>query len=128
MDRDRFSRPEQIRRHSLGRAAPLCVSRRFWARWSGFAQDLDIANRIDAEPLGDALPNDLDQPRHRSLGVVSGHEVEIRLGARLRQFWRLPGINPVRVLDDLALGGLSEHFGQADDRDGARTLPLVLRT
>ena len=68
---------------------------------------------------GNALLDDLDQPRHGNLRIVGGHEIEIRLGARLRQLRRLTGIDPMRVLHDLALGGLPEHLRQSNDRDGA---------
>jgi hypothetical protein len=45
--------------------------------------------------------------------------MEICLGVGLRQSRRVSGVDPMRVLDDLRLGGLPEHLDQAEDRRNA---------
>src|SRR5687768_13288544 len=43
------------------------------------AQDLDLADRIEAEARRDSVFHDLDDLRGRVFGVAAGHEMEIAL-------------------------------------------------
>ena len=49
---------------------------------------------------------------------IGGHEIEVGLALRLQEVRQFPGVDPVRTLYDLALGGLPEHFRQMHDRNG----------
>src|SRR6516164_8306267 len=84
-----------------------------------WAEDLDVAYRVEPEALWDALLYDRQQLSHSLSRACRGDEVEVTAVGR-GQIGHHAVVDPMRVDNDAALGGLPEDFGQAHHRNGAR--------
>src|SRR6185437_7422747 len=82
-----------------------------------WAQHLNIADRVQSEGLGNAVPYQRDDLADTLLRRLRVDEVEIRQGSVVGQFGHLPAIYPVSIDNDTTARRLAEYLGQADDRD-----------
>lgn len=84
-------------------------------------EHLPVAHGIEAEPLGDALGDDTEQPLLNFLGGVAANQIEIAVGTvGLGGFRALAGIDAMGVDDDPRGRGLTEHLGQTHGGDRSR--------
>src|SRR5208283_398344 len=84
------------------------------------AENLDVADRIEAKPLGDARLHQFDDPRNCGFGIVGLHEVEVAVALGLGEIWNGALVDTVGAGDDPALRRLSKYLGQAHDGNRAR--------
>lgn len=83
------------------------------------AKHLDVSNRIEAVLDREALLDETDERGLNRLGFLTLDEVEVRF-LRLVSELRHPSlVDPVRVDNDVALGGLTKYLGQPHDRNHA---------
>ena len=77
------------------------------------AQNLDVANGIEAEALGDPCLDQLNDAWHGGFGVVRGHEVEVALGPGCAEIGNKALVDAMGAGDDAALRSLPEHLREA---------------
>jgi len=82
------------------------------------AEDLDVADRVQAETLRDPVPDDLDDLGGSRLGLAGLDEIEIGRLVALGSFRHLAATHAVGVNDDPARR-LPERLGQPGDRQRA---------
>src|SRR5262249_18272707 len=80
-------------------------------------QHLDIADGIEAEAARDAGSYQLDNAGNRGFRTIRIDKIEVTLALWLAQIGKNALVDTVSVHDDLALGRLAEHLGQAHHRD-----------
>jgi hypothetical protein len=85
------------------------------------AEQLNVAYRVDPEVLRDPLLHDRKEFVHSLLGVLRIDEVEVT-SLNQGQIRHLALVDPVRIGDDPALGGLAEDVGQAHNRHPPETI------
>ena len=84
------------------------------------AENLYVAYRVERETFRDAFPHDRQQLSHPLFRIRCVDEIEIASFDR-RQIGHQAGVDPVRINDDPALGGLPEDLGQAHNRHSSRS-------
>jgi hypothetical protein len=84
------------------------------------AEDLNVADGIEAEARGDPGFHQLDDALHGDFGVFRLHKVEIAISSRRAEIGNYALIDAVGGGDDAALSGLPEHLGQSHDWYRAR--------
>src|SRR5581483_9317158 len=77
------------------------------------AENLDIADWIEAEAARDAGLDQLDDARNRGLGIISLDKIEVALGFGFAEIRHDALIDTVCIHDDLALRRLPEYLGEA---------------
>jgi hypothetical protein len=77
-----------------------------------WTKHLDVADRIEPKPLGDACLHQFDDAADGSWGIVRRHEVEIALGSRWTEIRHRALIDAMGAGDDAALCGLPEYFAE----------------
>ena len=84
-------------------------------------EHLDLGDRIEAEPGGDPLGDELDDRRPRRLRIIAADEEEVRVRTRrCIEIGELALVDAVSADDDLARRRLPEDLGQPDHRRGLR--------
>src|SRR5882672_571054 len=76
------------------------------------AENLDVADGVEAEPPRDPGLDQLDDTLHRDLGLFDRHEVEIAFGSWRSEIGNSSLIDPMRIGDDAALRGLAKYLGE----------------
>src|SRR5438132_9726173 len=84
------------------------------------AQNLDVANGIEAEAAGNLGLHQLDDTRYGGFGIIRLHEVEVAVRSGRTEIGDRTLVDAVGAGDDAALRSLPEHLGQAHHRHGAR--------
>jgi hypothetical protein len=84
-----------------------------------WAEHLDIADGIKPEASRDAGFHKLDDPSNCGLRIFRLDEIEVAFGLGFAEIRNDTLVDPVRVYDDPAFGGLPEDLGQAHHRDGS---------
>src|SRR5215831_7109814 len=84
------------------------------------AENLDIANVVEAESPRNPGLHQINDALHRSLGLLNRYEVEITVGRRRFEIGHCSLIDLMRIDNDAALCGLAEYLGQTNDRQRAR--------
>jgi hypothetical protein len=80
---------------------------------------LDVADRIETEPLGDPDFDQLDDTDDGGLRIFHLHEIEVALSFGRIEVGNRALVNAISVGNDATLGGLPEHFLEAHHRHGA---------
>src|SRR5258707_3541295 len=80
------------------------------------AENLDVADGVEAEPPRDPGLDQLDNTLHRDLGLFDRHEVEIAFGSWRSEIGNSSLIDPMRIGDDAALRGLAKYLGETNNR------------
>src|SRR6266849_6102250 len=83
------------------------------------AKHLNVAYRVEAEALRDPLPHNRHQLPNALLGVDRIDEIEVAALDR-SEVGHLTLVDPVRIGNDPALGGLAEDLRQTHDRHRTR--------
>src|SRR5262249_35827370 len=81
-------------------------------------QHLDVADRIEAEPLGDPRLYQFDDTADGGCGIVRLHEIEVALGSRRAEIRHRALVDAMGTGDDPTLCGLPEYFGEPHHRHG----------
>jgi hypothetical protein len=74
------------------------------------AEHLDVADRVQAETLGNAGLHQLHDALNRSLRILGRNEVEVAVTDRRAEIGHRTLIDAMGVDDDPARGGLPEHL------------------
>src|SRR5262249_40691951 len=82
-------------------------------------QHLDVADRIEGEPLGDPSLYQFDDTADGGYGIIHLHEVEVALGSRRAEIRHRTLVDAMGTGDDPTLCSLPEYFGEPHYRDGA---------
>jgi hypothetical protein len=77
------------------------------------AEDLDVADGIEAEAFGDSRPHQFDDTADGGFRIVRLHEVKVALCSRRAKVGDRALIYAMGSRDDAALRGLAEYFGEA---------------
>jgi hypothetical protein len=83
------------------------------------AENLDIADWIETKAARDTGFDELDDSRNRDLGIVRLDKIEVALDFGFAKIGYDPVVDTVGIHDDLALGRLTEYFGEAHHRHGS---------
>ena len=78
-----------------------------------------MAEQVEAKAAWNPVADNFHDLRRFLLGIVGFDKPEIRILAALWPFRLFTAIDPVRVDDDPALGGLTKHLGQLRHRNCA---------
>ena len=85
------------------------------------AKHLDVATRVETEPLGNPGLHQFDDPWHGRFGIVSLDKIEVAIALGLGEIGNQALVDLMGAGDDAALRRLPEYLGQAHDRHGTRS-------